>query len=119
MGIFTPLTAQQEAANRAFVLSYQPDFLRHMYFDTPQRVVDRLAIEMQRTKLTDVDIANKTQIPLEKVQRLITTGRADIHDVIAIFDLFQIRPSTFSRCSHKCNHNSRKHEKCVHPKQRF
>lgn len=95
MGIFTPLTAQQEAANRAFVLSYQLDFLRHMYFDTPQRVVDRLAIEKQRTKLTDVDIANKTQIPLEKVQRLITTGRADIHDAIAIFDLFQLRPSTF------------------------
>lgn len=95
MGMFPPLTEEQKQANKRFLLAYQPTNRRHMYFTTPQRVVDRLKFEMLRTGMSATDVAHASGVPLERVQRLLNTGRTQAHDSIAIFNVFNIEPANF------------------------
>ena len=95
MGMFPPLTKAQQQANECFLLAYQPTNRRHMYFTTPQRVVERLAFEQRRTGISTTELAKTSGVPLERVQRLLNTGYADVHDTIAVFNVFNIEPANF------------------------
>lgn len=95
MGMFPPLTEAQHQANERFLLAYRPTNRRHMYFTTPQRVVERLAFEQRRTGISTIELAETSGVPLERVQHLLNTGRAGVRDTIAVFNVFNIVPTSF------------------------